>query len=64
MVHIGFRGPLWSDFESRTALDIMWRYLTQSSVSPLQQAFCETDEPLCGEIDYSNIDVSEIISCC
>jgi Zn-dependent M16 (insulinase) family peptidase len=36
-VYIGWRGPDWTDFESLDALHILWTYLTDSTLAPLQR---------------------------
>lgn len=47
-----WRGPLWLDFEGRTATAVFLKYLTSSAISPLQQSFVECPEPLASEIDH------------
>jgi Zn-dependent M16 (insulinase) family peptidase len=48
---LGWRACPWSDFETRDALEIVLRYLTDSPIAPLQKALVEIEEPLCGRID-------------
>ncbi|KAJ3296826.1 hypothetical protein HDU79_005618 [Rhizoclosmatium sp. JEL0117] len=47
-----WHGPLSSDFRKIVALDIVLRFLQDSSASPLYQTFVETDEPWAAEVDY------------
>ncbi|KAJ3248634.1 Presequence protease, mitochondrial [Chytriomyces hyalinus] len=47
-----WRGPMSSEFRDIVALDIVLRYLQDSSASPLYQAFVENDEPWAAEVDY------------
>ncbi|KAJ3237057.1 hypothetical protein HDU81_010060 [Chytriomyces hyalinus] len=47
-----WRGPMSSQFRDIVALDIILRYLQDSSASPLYQAFVENDEPWAAEVDY------------
>ena len=48
--------PRWRgvDHSSKTAtclrLQLLWKYLTDSAASPLQKAFVECNEPICGEV--------------
>ena len=50
MVSVGWRGPSAAT-QVRTMLStmVLLEYLTESSVSPLQAAFVETDDPLASE---------------
>jgi Zn-dependent M16 (insulinase) family peptidase len=41
------------DFEQITALRVMWQYLTDSAVAPLQKALVDTADPFCSNIDAS-----------
>jgi len=52
-VTIGWRGPAYHDATKFTALRVMWLYLTQSSVSPLQRAFVECEDPYCADVDFN-----------
>lgn len=55
----------WSDFFTRIALAVLWKYLTESAVSPLQAAFVETEDALCGHVSaYSNEQVELVQFCC
>lgn len=38
------------DFETITALEVLWKYLSDSAVSPLHQTFVEIEEPFCNDI--------------
>jgi len=38
------------DFEQISALRVMWQYLTDSAVSPLQKALVDTPEPFCSDL--------------
>lgn len=50
---VGWRGPRYNDFEQITALRVMWQYLTDSAVAPLQKALVDTADPFCSNIDAS-----------
>lgn len=52
-VVIGWRGPRWSHPLRYTELRILWLYLTQSAVAPLQQTFVECDTPYCASVDFN-----------
>ncbi|KAI8622487.1 hypothetical protein BC830DRAFT_1195746 [Chytriomyces sp. MP71] len=47
-----WRGPMSHDFRTIVGLDIVLRYLQDTSASPLYQAFVENDEPWAAEVDY------------
>lgn len=49
-VTIGWRGPEYDQHGEWEALKILWKYLTATSVSPLQAAMVETESPVCGHI--------------
>ena len=51
IVSLGWRGPRYEEKREWVALKLLWRYLTESEVSPLQKAFVECDEPLCTSVD-------------
>ena len=57
IVHVAWRGPqavgnLYAIF----ATAILMEYLTDSSISPLQKVFVESDDPLASSVDYSMIE--------
>ena len=41
------------DFDQITALRVMWQYLTDSAVAPLQKALVDTADPFCSDVDAS-----------
>jgi Zn-dependent M16 (insulinase) family peptidase len=40
-------GPIWRDYDTEKALDILAAYLSDSPVSPLYRELVEIDEPFC-----------------
>ncbi|CEO99316.1 unnamed protein product (mitochondrion) [Plasmodiophora brassicae] len=61
-VHIAFHGPTWSALKEKTVLSLLWQYLTDSAVSPLQKALVECESPLCGDISHSLTELSTALS--
>jgi len=61
-VVIGWRGPAINDYETRAALKVLWDYLSESSVSPLEKALVDIDEPYCTDISYGCIDNSDCVN--
>jgi len=60
LIYIAWRGPnITTDLKSMFAMMILMEYLTESSVSPLQAAFVEIDDPLASSVGYSFIENSE-----
>jgi Zn-dependent M16 (insulinase) family peptidase len=53
-------GPHYSEYEKNTALRTLWKYLTDSAVSPLYQVFVEIEEPLCTDIYTGTLENSEL----
>ena len=49
-VSMAWRGPPYDDGAAWTRLQLLWAYLTDSAVAPLQKEFVECDEPLCADI--------------
>ncbi|KAJ1557825.1 hypothetical protein HK096_005154, partial [Nowakowskiella sp. JEL0078] len=47
-----WRGPQSEDVFTCTALDVLLRYLNDSSASPLYQSFVERDNPFASDIDF------------
>ena len=47
---MAWRGPLFEDRDTFLRLQLLWKYLTDSAASPLQKAFVECNEPICGEV--------------
>jgi Zn-dependent M16 (insulinase) family peptidase len=60
IVSMSWRLCEYHDFFTKTAMQILWSYLTDSTVSPVQKAFIETDDPYCGDIHYS---INEASTC-
>eukprot|EP01135_Chromosphaera_perkinsii_P007214 Nk52_evm22s745 gene=Nk52_evmTU22s745 len=52
MVLIAWRGPVYNDFKKVICIQMLWEYLSDSSISPVQIDFVETEEPLCGEVEF------------
>ena len=57
-VLLGWRACAYVDVAGRTRLELLWKYLTEGVVAPLNKALVECDEPLCGYVGHS----SEIFS--
>lgn len=55
-------GPTWSALKEKTVLSLLWQYLTDSAVSPLQKALVECESPLCGDISHSLTELSTALS--
>lgn len=53
LVYVAFRGPTVKAFEDIAALLVMQDYLTDTSVSPLQKLFVETEDPYCSMVKTS-----------
>eukprot|EP00397_Hematodinium_sp_SG-2012_P007744 GEMP01007794.1.p1 GENE.GEMP01007794.1~~GEMP01007794.1.p1 ORF type:complete len:1057 (+),score=253.87 GEMP01007794.1:32-3202(+) len=58
-VWFSFHGPLWSDFETLDALDVLRTYLVQDAVSPLRRTFVEIETPFCGTVAAGSEDFAE-----
>lgn len=59
LVYLAFRGPPIKAWEDIAALLVMQDYLTDTSVSPLQKLFVETDDPFCSTVKASFIENKE-----
>ena len=59
---LGWRGPSTLDMQSKVALEVLLRYLTEDAASPLHQAFVETAEPWASDVmvDYKQFSVGGI----
>lgn len=54
LVYVGWRGPQSaSEQTTLTACSVLLRYLTNTSISPLQRDFVEVDDPLASTISYA-----------
>ena len=51
-VCLNWRTVPYEAFETALARKMLWAYLTDSAVSPLQKAFVETDDALAGDVDH------------
>lgn len=61
IVYLAWREDVkWTDFMERTALNVLWEYLTFSSVSPLRKAFVELQDQYCGEISAIVTDTNPV----
>lgn len=60
---VGWRGPHHDDFEQISALRVMWQYLTDSAVSPLQKALVDTPEPFCSDLSTFFYENSVFLQC-
>ncbi|XP_046403336.1 uncharacterized protein C05D11.1-like [Ischnura elegans] len=62
MVYVAWRGPsAVKELYKMCACSIILKYLTDTSVSPLQKAFVETPDPLASKVGYSLIENSECV---
>ena len=52
MVVIAWRGPKYKEYLKVVAIQMLWEYLTDSSVSPVQLDFVETEDPLCCDVEF------------
>lgn len=60
LVYVGWRGPKSSTEQTKlTACSVLLRYLSHTSVSPLQQKFVEVEDPLASGISYSMMENTE-----
>ena len=60
MVHVAWRGPsAVTNLYRMFATMILMEYLTETSVSPLQARFVETENPLASRVGYSFIENAE-----
>jgi len=55
-VMISWNGPRVDDWVTAEAISLLGTYLTDSAVSPIQQAFVEREDPLCTDVYYSTTD--------
>lgn len=54
IVHVAYRGPLArTNHKTLTACSIILRYLSDTSVSPLQRDMVEIDDPYASKVNYS-----------
>lgn len=51
-VTVGWRCNKYLDFATTQSLELVFTYLTDSAISPLQKRFIEIAEPLCGEVSF------------
>lgn len=60
LVYVSWRGPKSSTEQTTlTACSVLLRYLTNTSISPLQQEFVEIDDPLASGVSYSMMENAE-----
>jgi Zn-dependent M16 (insulinase) family peptidase len=55
-VMVSWIGPRVDDFETCEAISLLGTYLTDSAVSPVQQAFVEREDPFCTDVYFSTTD--------
>mmetsp|Transcript_7633 Transcript_7633/g.28614 ORF Transcript_7633/g.28614 Transcript_7633/m.28614 type:complete len:1066 (-) Transcript_7633:1378-4575(-) len=48
IVYMGWRLCPWQDFMKRTSMYVLWKYLNESSISPVKKTFVEIEEPYAG----------------
>ena len=59
MVHVAWRGPSATALYRMFATMVLMEYLTETSVSPLQARFVESEDPLASSVGYSLIENKE-----
>lgn len=60
LVYVSWRGPKSSTEQTTlTACSVLLRYLTNTSISPLQQEFVEIEDPLASGVSYSMMENTE-----
>lgn len=53
LVYIGFRGPkATTEYETLTACSIFLKYLSETSVSPLQKELIEIEDPYASRVSF------------
>lgn len=52
-VTLGWRGPSVNEYYEIQGIKMLFNYLTDTPVAPLQRDLVEIEEPLCGDIDFS-----------
>lgn len=50
----------WNNFLERDALSVLWSYLSNTTVSPLQKELVELEDPYCGDIGYEVSNTIEV----
>ncbi|CAD7087874.1 unnamed protein product [Hermetia illucens] len=64
LVYVGFRGPNCADNHSvLTACNILLRYLTDTSVSPLEREFVEIEDPYASKVSHAIIENLSSLLC-
>lgn len=59
IVYVGFRGPsAINEVQTVAAIRILLEYLVDSTVSPLQLAFVENEDPTCSGVSYAEMENS------
>ena len=62
LVYLGFRGPnVVENFKELMGISLLLEYLNETSISPIQRDFVESDEPYCSCVSHDIIEHS--ISC-
>jgi Zn-dependent M16 (insulinase) family peptidase len=61
LVCVLWQGIPWKDFDTAAALNILWKYLTDSAVSVFHQVFIEIEEPYCSDIEVQVEHYSTVI---
>ncbi|XP_055630740.1 uncharacterized protein C05D11.1-like [Toxorhynchites rutilus septentrionalis] len=59
LVNVAWRGPKARCYDTLTACSVLLRYLTDTSVSPLQREFVETEDPYASRVGYNIAENSE-----
>lgn len=60
LVYVGWRGPKCStEHLTLTACSVILRYLSDTSISPLQREFVETEDPFASQVNYEISENSE-----
>lgn len=62
MVYVAWRGPkATTEYNVLTACSVLLRYLTDTSVSPLQREFVEIENPFASRVTYNIVENSEAL---
>ncbi|KAL8271654.1 hypothetical protein Esti_004459 [Eimeria stiedai] len=51
-VAVAWRGPPWSAFQEREALDILGYYLCDSNISILEKELVQSQDPVCASVEF------------
>lgn len=64
IVFISWRGTNWRDVLYKNALTVLWTYLSESAVAPLEKQFIDIPDPLAGKVSFGILDNAEFGHVC